>query len=82
MLDLTNVLRKPVYQGGGFRGDAAMALDPMSGVGCGFAIKTADWLAEHTLAGIRGEADLQASLEQYAQFHGQQLMPTRHRYLR
>jgi flavin-dependent dehydrogenase len=45
-LDLTNVVRQPTRPGLAFIGDAALAADPLWGVGCGWALQSAEWLAE------------------------------------
>jgi 2-polyprenyl-6-methoxyphenol hydroxylase-like FAD-dependent oxidoreductase len=74
-LDIPNIFRQPVYKGVAFIGDAAMALDPMSGVGCGFAIQTGSWLANITAAAIKGNGALNDALQQYATYHSRQLLP-------
>ena len=56
----------------GFVGDAAMASDPLWGVGCGFAFQTGDWLAQELAGPIaRGEDETQidAALARYARRH-------------
>lgn len=45
-LDMTNVMHTPTAPGLALVGDAAGALDPLWGVGCGFALQTAEWLAD------------------------------------
>jgi 2-polyprenyl-6-methoxyphenol hydroxylase-like FAD-dependent oxidoreductase len=56
-LDMENRLRRPVAPGLALVGDAALAIDPLWGVGCGFAFQTAEWLADAiTPALLRGEA--------------------------
>lgn len=44
--DYPSRLRQPVYQDVAFVGDAALSLDPMSGVGCSFALLSAALLAD------------------------------------
>ncbi len=51
--DYPNLVRHPVHGGVAFVGDAALSLDPMSGVGCSFAMKTADMLVEAVAAPLR-----------------------------
>lgn len=64
-IDMENRLRRPTAPGLALVGDAAMAIDPLWGVGCGFAFQTAEWLCESvTPALLRGEP-LDASLEAY-----------------
>ena len=45
-LDLPNVSRPAARPGLAFVGDAALASDPLWGVGCGWAFQSAEWLAE------------------------------------
>lgn len=73
MTDMDNIKRHPVKNGVAFIGDAALALDPMSGVGCGFAFQSAGWLVDHTAQALLQKTDLSASLQEYAAFHSNQL---------
>lgn len=57
--------RKPVCNGVPFIGDAALSLDPMSGVGCAFAMVSADMLVEKTWQPLRDGGDLSPALAQY-----------------
>jgi 2-polyprenyl-6-methoxyphenol hydroxylase-like FAD-dependent oxidoreductase len=45
-LDLTNVAHAPTAPGLALVGDAALAIDPLWGVGCGWALQSAEWLAD------------------------------------
>lgn len=64
-LDMENKLRRPTAPGLALVGDAAMAIDPLWGVGCGFAFQTAEWLCDSVApALLRGEP-LDAGLERY-----------------
>jgi flavin-dependent dehydrogenase len=64
-IDMTNRLRRPVAPGLALVGDAALAIDPLWGVGCGFAFQTGEWLADSvTPALLRGEP-LEAGLARY-----------------
>lgn len=45
-IDMTNVIHAPTAPGLALVGDAAGALDPLWGVGCGFALQSAEWLAD------------------------------------
>lgn len=68
-LDMTNKLRRPVAPGLALVGDAALAIDPLWGVGCGFAFQSGEWLADAvTLALLRGEP-LDTGLERYRKRH-------------
>ena len=62
-IEMENRLRRPVAPGLALVGDAALAIDPLWGVGCGLAFQTAEWLADSvTPALLRGEA-LDAGLD-------------------
>ncbi len=45
-LDMTNVLHAVTAPGLALVGDAALAADPLWGVGCGWAFQSAEWLAD------------------------------------
>jgi menaquinone-9 beta-reductase len=68
-LDMTNVLRAPVAPGLALIGDAALALDPLWGIGCGFALQMADWLADAVTPALRGEQPLSQGLATYRKRH-------------
>src|SRR5260370_15748792 len=42
--DYANLWRQPAVGNIAFVGDALMSIDPLWGVGCGFAFQTAEWL--------------------------------------
>jgi flavin-dependent dehydrogenase len=52
-LEMPNVSRETVGPGVSLVGDAALATDPLWGVGCGWALQSAEWLYDCT-AGARG----------------------------
>jgi 2-polyprenyl-6-methoxyphenol hydroxylase-like FAD-dependent oxidoreductase len=64
-LHLPNKRRRAAQPGLAFVGDAALAADPLFGVGCGWAFQTAEWLFDHTRAAVAGDADLDTALERY-----------------
>lgn len=69
-IDNTNLRRPPAARGIAFAGDAAMASDPVWGVGCGYAFQSADWLVEHTAGALHGsDADLDRALARYRRRH-------------
>lgn len=69
-LDLPNVLRPAARPGLAFVGDAALACDPLWGIGCGWAMQTADWLVQETAAALTGDdAALDSALERYRKVH-------------
>ncbi len=45
-LDMTNVAHTPTAPGLALVGDAALAIDPLWGVGCGWALQSAEWLGD------------------------------------
>lgn len=45
-LEMPNVVRQQTRPGLAFIGDAALAADPLWGVGCGWALQSAEWLAD------------------------------------
>jgi flavin-dependent dehydrogenase len=63
-----NQLRPPVTGQVAFVGDAAISIDPMSGVGCSFALKSARLLADAVLAHVGSRTDAMAA---YAASHQQ-----------
>ncbi|MFE5715078.1 NAD(P)/FAD-dependent oxidoreductase [Streptomyces sp. NPDC056501] len=61
--------RKPTAPGVALIGDAALTGDPLWGVGCGWALESATWLAEAVAPAVAG-GDLDKSLAAYARRHG------------
>ena len=45
-LEMPNRVRRPVAPGLALVGDAALAADPLFGVGCGWALQSGEWLAD------------------------------------
>jgi menaquinone-9 beta-reductase len=75
-LDLPNVLRPAARSGVAFAGDAALAGDPLWGVGCGWAFQSAEWLVDETADALAdGDAALDAALERYRKLHRKRLLP-------
>ncbi|HEX6376089.1 MAG TPA: NAD(P)/FAD-dependent oxidoreductase [Allosphingosinicella sp.] len=74
-LSYPNLGRSPVWSGCAFAGDAALSIDPMSGVGCGFAFVSADLLVESTAAALAEGQGLEAALEAYARRFAETLGP-------
>lgn len=64
--DYANLVRQPAHRGVAYIGDAAISLDAMSGVGCSFAMTSADMLVESVAPFLRDpEGDLDAGLAAY-----------------
>jgi flavin-dependent dehydrogenase len=73
-LKLPNVSRPASRPGLAFVGDAALASDPLWGVGCGWAFQSAEWLADE-LAPTLQNGGVDAALERYRRKHRQRLGP-------
>jgi 2-polyprenyl-6-methoxyphenol hydroxylase-like FAD-dependent oxidoreductase len=72
-LDLTNVAHTPTAPGLALVGDAALAIDPLWGVGCGWALQSAEWLADSVAEPlVQGEA-LRRALRRYKRSHARAL---------
>jgi 2-polyprenyl-6-methoxyphenol hydroxylase-like FAD-dependent oxidoreductase len=72
-IDMTSKLRRPVAPGLALVGDAAMAADPLFGVGCGWAFQSAEWLRESVQPALQGEGSLEQGLERYRKRHAHEL---------
>jgi 2-polyprenyl-6-methoxyphenol hydroxylase-like FAD-dependent oxidoreductase len=64
---LPNRIRPAAGRRIAFVGDAALATDPLFGVGCGWAFQSAEWLVERTLPAVLGSGDLDRALKRYRQ---------------
>jgi flavin-dependent dehydrogenase len=74
-LDVPNVSRPAARPGLAFVGDAAMASDPLWGIGCGWAFQSAEWLVDATAGAVLGHGDLDAALNAYRRVHARRLGP-------
>jgi flavin-dependent dehydrogenase len=73
-LDVPNIVRGPVAPGLALVGDAAMACDPLPGVGCGFAFQSAEWLGDALGPVLGGDPEaIDAGLNAYARRHRKSL---------
>jgi 2-polyprenyl-6-methoxyphenol hydroxylase-like FAD-dependent oxidoreductase len=72
-IDMTNRMRTPTAPGLALIGDAALATDPLFGVGCGWAFQSAEWLADAVAPALRGEEALEAGLRRYRRRHSRHL---------
>jgi flavin-dependent dehydrogenase len=68
-IDMLNKMRVPVAPGLALVGDAALATDPLFGVGCGWAMQSGEWLAESVAPALRGEEALEDGLSRYRRRH-------------
>ncbi len=68
-IEMPNVQRAPIAPGLALVGDAALATDPLFGVGCGWAFQGAAWLADSVAPALRGQEPLRAGLARYRRRH-------------
>jgi flavin-dependent dehydrogenase len=67
-------LKRPVFKPGlALIGDAAASMDPLWGVGCGWALQSAEWLADAVGKSWGSPAELDRSLSAYAKRHRSEL---------
>ena len=72
-IDMTNRMRTTTAPGLALIGDAALATDPLFGVGCGWAFQSAEWMADAVAPALRGEEALEAGLRRYRRTHSRHL---------
>jgi menaquinone-9 beta-reductase len=72
-LDMTNVAHTPTAPGLALVGDAALAIDPLWGVGCGWAFQSAEWLSDSVVPALLGVEPLQHGLKRYRRRHARGL---------
>jgi menaquinone-9 beta-reductase len=72
-LDAPNERRRPAAGGLALIGDAALAADPLWGVGCGWAFQSGEWLAEEAGPALDAGTDLDRALSRYARRHRKSL---------
>ncbi|MFF1481395.1 NAD(P)/FAD-dependent oxidoreductase [Streptomyces sp. NPDC058301] len=65
--------REPTAPGVALIGDAALTGDPLWGVGCGWALQSAQWLTDAVAPAATGRGDLDSSLLTYARRHRRRL---------
>ena len=73
-LDMPNVRRPAGRPGIAFVGDAAQASDPLWGVGVGFALQSASWLADELAGPLTAGTDPDVGLERYRRRHRRELV--------
>ncbi len=72
-LEMPNRVRGPVGPGLALVGDAALATDPLFGVGCGWALQSGEWLADSVAPALRGAEPLEDGLARYCRRHSRRL---------
>lgn len=65
------MVRRPPHPRSGLAliGDAATTSDPVPAVGCGWALRSAEWLADATVPALQGGLSLRSGLRAYARRH-------------
>jgi 2-polyprenyl-6-methoxyphenol hydroxylase-like FAD-dependent oxidoreductase len=72
-IDMTNRVRQTVAPGLALVGDAALAADPLFGVGCGWAFQSAEWLSDSVLPALQDAEPLEQGLDRYRRRHAREL---------
>lgn len=72
-LDMVNVAHTPAAPGLALVGDAALAIDPLWGVGCGWALQSAEWLTDSVTPALQGHESLKKGLARYRRRHARGL---------
>jgi flavin-dependent dehydrogenase len=73
-LEMPNIVRRAWRPGLAFVGDAALAADPLWGLGCGWALQSAEWLADAVIPALDADAArLDGALAAYARKHRRSL---------
>jgi 2-polyprenyl-6-methoxyphenol hydroxylase-like FAD-dependent oxidoreductase len=72
-IEMTNRMRRPTAPGLALIGDAALATDPLFGVGCGWAFQSAEWLSDSVGPALQGAEPLEKGLQRYRRRHAKEL---------
>jgi flavin-dependent dehydrogenase len=72
-VEMPNRVRDPIAPGLALIGDAALATDPIFGVGCGFAFQSGEWLADSVSPALRGIESMENCLNRYRKRHRREL---------
>jgi 2-polyprenyl-6-methoxyphenol hydroxylase-like FAD-dependent oxidoreductase len=72
-IEMPNRVRVPTAPGLALVGDAALATDPLFGVGCGWAFQSAEWLADAVAPALAGAEALDDGLARYRRRHAREL---------
>ena len=73
MIDYPNLHRSVSKPGLALIGDAALSIDPLWGIGCGWALQSAEWLADAVCRTWTSPAELDRGLSAYAKRHRSEL---------
>jgi 2-polyprenyl-6-methoxyphenol hydroxylase-like FAD-dependent oxidoreductase len=72
-VDMLNRARRQTAPGLALVGDAALAIDPIFGVGCGWALQSGEWLSDAVAPALGGAEPLGRGLERYRRRHTREL---------
>ncbi len=72
-IEMPNRMRGPVAPGLALVGDAALATDPIFGVGCGWAFQTGGWLADSVSPALQGLESMERCLGRYRRRYRREL---------
>jgi 2-polyprenyl-6-methoxyphenol hydroxylase-like FAD-dependent oxidoreductase len=72
-IEMPNRVRATTAPGLALIGDAAQAVDPLFGIGCGWALESGEWLADSVAPALRGEEPLDRGLKRYRRLHRRRL---------
>jgi menaquinone-9 beta-reductase len=75
VVNYPGLTRPPATPGLALVGDAAMSIDYMWGVGCGWAMQTAEWLVDATASSLVDGSDVDRATAAYARQHKRSLGP-------
>jgi flavin-dependent dehydrogenase len=74
-LEMANIRRACAHRGMALIGDAAQTSDPLWGVGCGWALQSAEWLVDEVAASVPSDHDtLERALRRYRSRHTRELL--------
>jgi 2-polyprenyl-6-methoxyphenol hydroxylase-like FAD-dependent oxidoreductase len=72
-LEMPNRVRQLTAPGLALVGDAALATDPLFGIGCGWAFQSGEWLADSVGPALAGSGSLARGLKRYRRAHNRHL---------
>jgi menaquinone-9 beta-reductase len=72
-LEMPNRVRQLTAPGLAMIGDAALATDPLFGIGCGWAFQSSEWLADAVGPALAGHGSLERGLRRYRRRHNRHL---------
>jgi len=65
LVDHPNLWRRRPPPGLAFVGDAAVSADPLFGIGCGWALQEAEWLADATAPAFGSDREIDRAVQRY-----------------